>query len=104
MLAIEGIPLFYLELALGQRLRKGAIGAWNEISPYLGGIGIASAVVSFWVSFYYNTIISWCLVYLVQSFRSPLPWSDCPVMEVGNSTVVQPECGVSELYRLNKFR
>lgn len=37
MLAIEGIPIFYLELAIGQRLRKGAIGVWSQVSPYLGG-------------------------------------------------------------------
>ena len=32
MILIEGIPLFYLELAVGQRLRKGAVGAWNQVS------------------------------------------------------------------------
>lgn len=32
MLAVEGIPVFYLELAVGQRLRKGAIGVWNQVS------------------------------------------------------------------------
>lgn len=31
MLAIQGIPIFYLELAIGQRLRKGAIAAWHEV-------------------------------------------------------------------------
>lgn len=67
MLAIEGIPIFYLELAIGQRLRKGAIGVWNQVSPYLGGIGISSAVVSFNVALYYNTIIAWCLFYFVQA-------------------------------------
>lgn len=66
MLAIEGIPIFYLELAIGQRLRKGAIGVWGDISPYLAGIGISSAVVSFNVALYYNTIIAWCLFYLAQ--------------------------------------
>ncbi len=66
MLAIEGIPIFYLELAVGQRLRKGAIGVWSEVSPYLAGIGISSAVVSFNVALYYNTIIAWCLFYFVQ--------------------------------------
>ncbi|XP_045194550.2 sodium-dependent neutral amino acid transporter B(0)AT3-like [Mercenaria mercenaria] len=95
MLAIEGIPIFYLELAIGQRLRKGAVGVWNDISPYLGGIGIASAVVSFWVGFYYNTIIAWCLYYLVQSFMSPLPWSECPTTVAGNSTKVIGECQLS---------
>jgi solute carrier family 6 amino acid/orphan transporter-like 15/16/17/18/20 len=37
MLAVEGIPIFYLELAIGQRLRKGAIGVWNQVSPFLSG-------------------------------------------------------------------
>ena len=95
MLAIEGIPIFYLELALGQRLRKGAIGAWNEVSPYLGGIGIASAMVSFWVSLYYNTIIAWCLFYLVRSFSSSLPWAECPTEMIGNQTTIVKECDVS---------
>lgn len=53
MLFIQGIPIFYMELAIGQRLRKGAIGVWHEVSPYLGGIGISSAIVSFIVALYY---------------------------------------------------
>lgn len=32
----------------------------------MGGIGISSAVVSFNVALYYNTIIAWCLFYFVQ--------------------------------------
>jgi solute carrier family 6 amino acid/orphan transporter-like 15/16/17/18/20 len=32
MLANEGIPIFYVELAIGQQLRKGAIGVWNQVS------------------------------------------------------------------------
>ncbi|KAL3859741.1 hypothetical protein ACJMK2_009939 [Sinanodonta woodiana] len=92
MIAVEGIPLFYLELAVGQRLRKGAIGSWNQISPYLVGIGIASAMVSFNVALYYNTIMAWCLIYLVQSFMNPLPWSTCPMETVGNVTIVNEEC------------
>lgn len=74
MLFLQGLPIFYLELAIGQRLRKGAIGVWNEVSPYLGGIGISSAIVSFIVALYYNTIIAWCLIYLLHSFENPLPW------------------------------
>ncbi|XP_057332306.1 sodium-dependent neutral amino acid transporter B(0)AT3 [Microplitis mediator] len=93
MLAIEGIPIFYLELAIGQRLRKGAIGVWNQVSPYLGGIGISSAVVSFNVALYYNTIIAWCLFYFVQSFQSELPWSECPNKYFQNGSYApEPEC------------
>ncbi|KAJ8877946.1 hypothetical protein PR048_022409 [Dryococelus australis] len=96
MLAIEGIPIFYLELAIGQRLRKGAIGVWNQVSPYLGGIGISSAVVSFNVALYYNTIIAWCLFYFVQSFQSELPWATCPNVYFENgSYAVEPECVAS---------
>ncbi|XP_067004247.1 sodium-dependent neutral amino acid transporter B(0)AT3 isoform X2 [Anabrus simplex] len=96
MLAIEGIPIFYLELAIGQRLRKGAIGVWNQVSPYLGGIGISSAVVSFNVALYYNTIIAWCLFYFVQSFQSELPWSKCPNRYYeNNSYTPEPECMIS---------
>ncbi|XP_033754968.1 sodium-dependent neutral amino acid transporter B(0)AT3-like [Pecten maximus] len=92
MLVIEGIPLFYLELAIGQRLRKGAVGAWNQVSPLLQGLGLASAGVSINLALYYNTIMAWCCIYLVQSFQSPLPWSVCPSTTEGNVTVINAEC------------
>lgn len=99
MLALEGIPLYYMELCIGQRMRKGSIGVWNEISPYLGGLGLASVVVCFLVSLYYNVIIAWCLFYFFKSFQSPLPWSSCPLEPVtlGNVTVMEPvhECKVT---------
>lgn len=98
MLCIQGIPIFYLELAIGQRLRKGAIGVWSQVSPYLGGIGISSAVVSYIVALYYNTIIAWCLIYLLHSFESPLPWAECPTRLYANYTYDhEPECVVSTL-------
>lgn len=46
LLILIGIPLFFLELAVGQRIRRGSIGVWNYICPRLGGIGYASCVVS----------------------------------------------------------
>lgn len=46
LLILIGIPLFFLELAVGQRIRRGSIGVWNYISPRLGGIGFASCMVS----------------------------------------------------------
>ena len=99
MLALEGIPLYYLELCIGQRMRKGSVGVWSEISPYLGGLGIASVVVCFLVSLYYNVIIAWCVFYFVKSFQNPLPWSSCPLERVtlGNITTMEPvhECKVT---------
>ncbi|XP_065337149.1 sodium-dependent neutral amino acid transporter B(0)AT3 [Cloeon dipterum] len=96
MLLIEGMPIFYLELAIGQRLRKGAIGVWSQVSPYLAGIGISSAVVSFNVALYYNTIIAWCLFYFVQSFQAQLPWAECPNKYYSNGSYeMEPECAKS---------
>ncbi|KAM3858646.1 inactive sodium-dependent neutral amino acid transporter B(0)AT3 [Diretmus argenteus] len=89
-LVFEGLPLLYLELAIGQRLRMGSIGVWNSISPFLGGLGVASMLVSFLVGIFYNTIIAWVLWYFFHSFQNPLPWSQCPLD--ANLTGYNKEC------------
>lgn len=86
-LVFEGLPLLYLELAIGQSLRKGSIGVWNSISPYLGGVGVASMIVSFLVGLFYNTILAWVLWYFFHSFQEPLPWSQCPLDDSQTSYV-----------------
>ncbi|XP_046720519.1 sodium-dependent neutral amino acid transporter B(0)AT2 [Silurus meridionalis] len=88
LLFLIGIPLFFLELAVGQRMRRGSIGIWNYISPRLGGLGFASCLTCLFVGLYYNVIIGWSVYYLSQSFTKNLPWQHCPVIE-GN---VVPEC------------
>ena len=45
MAVVVGLPLFYLELLLGQSVRRGAVGVWRILNPRLTGIGIASALV-----------------------------------------------------------
>ncbi|EDW35692.1 GL17081 [Drosophila persimilis] len=83
MLILEGIPLFLIELGMGQRMRLGALGVWNTIHPWLGGIGISSCIVTLFVALYYNVIITWVFFYLFNSFRYPLPWSTCPTNGTG---------------------
>ncbi|VCX40574.1 unnamed protein product [Gulo gulo] len=92
-LVLEGIPIFYIELAIGQRLRRGSIGVWTAISPYLGGVGLGCLTVSFLVSLYYNTVLTWVLWYLLNSFQAPLPWSSCP-LDI-NRTAFEAECQAS---------
>lgn len=72
MLILEGIPLFLIELGIGQKMRLGSLGVWNTIHPWLGGIGIASCIVTFFVALYYNVIITWCFFYLFNSFQVSL--------------------------------
>ncbi|KAK7862774.1 hypothetical protein R5R35_013837 [Gryllus longicercus] len=77
MLFVGGIPLFYMELALGQFHRKGAITCWGRIVPLFKGIGYAVVLIAFYVDFYYNVIIAWALRYFFASFTSSLPWTSC---------------------------
>ena len=66
------------EMALGQRLRFGPIEAYNMFHPGFGGIGVAMAMISFFVGIYYTMISGWSLYYLFNSFQDPLPWASCP--------------------------
>ncbi|KAM9113474.1 orphan sodium- and chloride-dependent neurotransmitter transporter NTT5 [Pangshura tecta] len=93
ILLVVGIPLFFLELAAGQRIRQGSIGVWQHFSPRLVGIGFASCVVCGFVSLYYNVIIAWSLFYLGNSFRATLPWASCPLG--ANHSQPEPECAQS---------
>ncbi|TEA23828.1 hypothetical protein DBR06_SOUSAS15110077 [Sousa chinensis] len=95
LLIIIGIPLFFLELAVGQRIRRGSIGVWHYVCPRLGGIGFSSCIVCLFVGLYYNVIIGWSIFYFFKSFQYPLPWSECPVARNGTAAgkyVVEPEC------------
>ncbi|XP_055603109.1 sodium-dependent dopamine transporter [Uranotaenia lowii] len=77
MLIVGGIPLFYMELALGQFNRKGAITCWGRLVPLFKGIGYAVVLIAFYVDFYYNVIIAWSLRFFFASFTSQLPWTLC---------------------------
>uniref|UniRef100_G1SHJ1 Transporter n=1 Tax=Oryctolagus cuniculus TaxID=9986 RepID=G1SHJ1_RABIT len=92
LLIIIGIPLFFLELAVGQRIRRGSIGVWHYVCPRLGGIGFSSCIVCLFVGLYYNVIIGWSIFYFFKSFQYPLPWSECPVVRNGTMAVVEAEC------------
>ncbi len=43
----------------------------------LVGVGYCAVTVSYFVSFYYNTIMCWSLHFTISSFKSPLPWTSC---------------------------
>ncbi|XP_039564074.1 sodium- and chloride-dependent betaine transporter isoform X4 [Passer montanus] len=72
-----GIPLFFLETALGQYTSQGGVTAWRKICPIFEGIGYASQVIVGYLNIYYIVILSWALFYLFSSFTSVLPWASC---------------------------
>ncbi|NXO27168.1 S6A12 protein, partial [Cisticola juncidis] len=72
-----GIPVFFLETALGQYTSQGGVTAWRKICPLFEGIGYASQVIVGYLNVYYIIILSWALFYLFSSFTSVLPWATC---------------------------
>ncbi|XP_049816938.1 sodium-dependent noradrenaline transporter-like [Aethina tumida] len=76
MLVFGAVPLFYMELILGQFNRQGPISIWR-ICPLFKGVGYCAVLVAFYVSFYYNVILAWALYFLGSSISSELPWMHC---------------------------
>ncbi|CAL1527682.1 unnamed protein product, partial [Lymnaea stagnalis] len=72
-----GIPLFYLEIAIGQFMSKGGLQAWNLVPMFQGRIGLASCIIVFLLDCYYNIILTWAFYYFFSSFNSELPWQRC---------------------------
>ncbi|KAK3099818.1 hypothetical protein FSP39_010251 [Pinctada imbricata] len=76
LVLIGGIPLFYLEVAVGQFMGVAGYKAWR-ICPLFQGIGISSTIVVFFLNCYYNVILCWAFYYMFSSFTLELPWATC---------------------------
>ncbi|XP_052869336.1 sodium- and chloride-dependent glycine transporter 2-like [Anopheles cruzii] len=76
MLALCGVPLFFLEVCLGQFSGTGCVTVF-KIAPLLKGSGIAIIVINFICTAYYNVIISYPILFLWKSLRTSLPWETC---------------------------
>ncbi|XP_075679164.1 sodium-dependent serotonin transporter-like isoform X2 [Dermatophagoides pteronyssinus] len=81
MLIFGGLPLFYLELALGQYYSSGCLTVWKHLCPIMKGLGYAICIIDIYMAMYYNTIIAWALYYFFISIGSlinlELPWQNC---------------------------
>lgn len=72
MLFVLGVPLLMLELALGQKMQRGAIGAFRDVNSKLAGVGVVAILCGFTVAAYYAAVMAWSLLYV--SYSSTLKW------------------------------
>nr|XP_022339456.1 sodium- and chloride-dependent glycine transporter 1-like isoform X1 [Crassostrea virginica] len=71
-----GVPLYFLEVSLGQFTGKSPLVLWS-ISPLFKGLGWLMMTISFVASWYYNTVIAWVIYYFVHAFFPTIPWATC---------------------------
>merc|ERR1719210_232109 len=76
MLVILGLPVFFMECAIGQFDSRGPIESWN-ISPAFRGIGWMMVLYSGFVGIYYNVIIAYSIFYFFTSVDSKTYWDSC---------------------------
>ncbi|XP_036374318.1 sodium- and chloride-dependent betaine transporter-like [Megalops cyprinoides] len=72
-----GIPLFFMEMALGQYTCEGGVTAWRKICPLFEGIGVAWQIRVVYLNVYSIVVLAWPLFYLWNCFTRPFPWSSC---------------------------
>nr|XP_045613817.1 sodium- and chloride-dependent glycine transporter 2-like [Procambarus clarkii] len=94
MLLCAGLPLFFLELVMGQYVSLGPAALFPKLAPILSGLGWAQVVLSLLTAVYYNLILAWTLFYVVSSFASRLPWGHC------DNEFNSPECFVEDAARV----
>lgn len=51
--------------------------SWVWSAIVFAGAGLATVVISFLFTTYYNVIIAWAFYYLFHCFQSVLPWTAC---------------------------
>ncbi|XP_030000025.1 sodium- and chloride-dependent GABA transporter 1 isoform X2 [Sphaeramia orbicularis] len=65
---------------MGPSIDFSLISSWLMLCAKQGpkaGVGLATVVISFVFSTYYNVLMCWALYYLFNSFEASLPWTSC---------------------------
>ncbi|XP_044262742.1 sodium- and chloride-dependent glycine transporter 1-like isoform X1 [Tribolium madens] len=77
MVFLMGMPLFLLELIVGQYSGLGPDQAFTNIAPLFTGLGYCTLVVITLITIYYMVIIAWTLFYFFASFTGELGFGSC---------------------------
>ncbi|XP_046558833.1 sodium- and chloride-dependent glycine transporter 2-like isoform X1 [Haliotis rubra] len=75
-LVLCGLPLVFLEVALGQFSGMSPSHVWS-LCPLMKGIGIGMLIICVGSAVYLNVICGWAMYYAISSFSTVLPWTNC---------------------------
>ena len=102
MLFLIGLPLFFLEVAIGQYSHNGPTKVFKRLAPAMKGIGFTMLFMSFITTVYYNVLIAWAIRYLISGMASNLPWFSSGYhvygLEIGNETIWNTCCLEIEIH------
>lgn len=101
MLVLMGLPIFLLELVLGQYTGFGPDAAFARIAPLFRGLGYCTLVVIGLITVYYMVIIAWTIFYFFASFTSELGFGLCTndFNSIGcYSALEDADCGSEKTY------
>ncbi|KAH8378508.1 hypothetical protein KR093_011746, partial [Drosophila rubida] len=76
MVVLCGIPLFYMEVLIGQFSGTGCTGMFR-LAPILKGTGYCMVVVNAYCVCYYSVLISYPIRMLYYCFFTVVPWACC---------------------------
>ncbi|XP_014773765.2 sodium- and chloride-dependent glycine transporter 1 isoform X1 [Octopus bimaculoides] len=71
-----GIPLFFMEISVGQFSGLGPLTIFRHCPPFKG-VGYSMLILVFLIIIYYNVIVAYSIYFLFASFTSSLPWLKC---------------------------
>jgi len=104
---ICGIPMFFLEVSVGQYLGVGGMSVVGQLAPIFKGVGYSALMMVFLENVYYIIVITWTVFYIFQTFMDlpSLPWSDCSKGNGSWATVScwSPESGIPYAESLAAF-
>lgn len=70
------LPLFLMELGVGQHVQKSVVATFNTIRPRWWPLGLTQILgPTIVVVSYYNVLLSYSLLYMCRSCEEPLPWT-----------------------------
>ena len=87
MLLFCGLPMFFMELSLGQFSGQGPLKVFSRMAPAFKGLGYGMLVITFLVVVYYNMIIAWTIFYTFAGLSRTLPWQFC-----GSNSLTSRDC------------